>query len=253
MRKLKNIFTVALIISLGLFFQGQGGVMDKVKGAVSDAKGEFWLDLANTQYIDGNYASALGNYQKAANYELAEAYHKLYVLYSQGLGVSKDLKLSQEMLRKASDLGYPRAQTELATHILYTSKNSKEQKEAINLLTQAAKNEDVLACISLYNMYSIGGLYVKKDMAKANEYARLANALGADIDVPSSSTSLSNKDLLRQIQANLKILGFYSGSIDGLSGPMTRKAITDFQKSQGIKQTGEPSKELLNQTQKALR
>lgn len=252
MKKLKNIFTVVLIVSLGLFFQGQGGVMDKVKGAVSDAKGDFWLNLANTQYIDGNYASALGNYQKAANYELAEAYYKLYLFYYHGLGVTKDLKLAQEKLQKASDLGYARAQTDLATHILDTSINKSQQKEAINLLIKAAKNEDILACMSLHSIYK-RGFYVKKDLAKANEYARLANALGADIDVPSSSTSLSNKDLLRQIQANLKILGFYSGSIDGLSGPMTRKAITDFQKSQGIKQTGEPSKELLNQTQKALK
>lgn len=225
--------------------------MNKVKGAVSDAKGDFWLDLANTQYIDGNYASALNNYKKAANYELGAAYHKLYIFYYQGLGVSKDKKIALEMLKKASDLGFARAQTEFALNILDTSKNENQRKDALKLLTQAAKSEDVIACISLYHMYNYG-VNVKKDTSKALEYARLANALGADIDVPSSGTNLSNKDLLRQIQANLKILGFYSGSIDGLSGPMTRKAITDFQKSKGIKQTGEPTKELLNQTQKSL-
>ncbi len=50
---------------------------------------------------------------------------------------------------------------------------------------------------------------------------------------PSSSTS-HNKD----IQTALKNAGFYNGSIDGKIGPASRKAISAFQSSNGLKADG---------------
>ncbi len=42
----------------------------------------------------------------------------------------------------------------------------------------------------------------------------------------------------RDIQTALKNAGFYTGEVDGKVGPMTKKAIEDFQKAKGLKVDG---------------
>ncbi len=42
----------------------------------------------------------------------------------------------------------------------------------------------------------------------------------------------------RDIQTALKNAGFYTGEVDGKVGPMTKKAIEDFQKAKGLKADG---------------
>ena len=41
-----------------------------------------------------------------------------------------------------------------------------------------------------------------------------------------------------RVQAALMRLGYYDGDIDGLLGPATRAGLKNFQKSQGLRQTG---------------
>ena len=47
-----------------------------------------------------------------------------------------------------------------------------------------------------------------------------------------------SKDKTRLIQTCLKNAGFYSGSIDGIKGKKTRRAIKEFQKASGLKADG---------------
>ena len=42
----------------------------------------------------------------------------------------------------------------------------------------------------------------------------------------------------RTVQLALKEAGFYSGNVDGKTGPLTQKAIEDFQKAKGLKVDG---------------
>ncbi len=42
----------------------------------------------------------------------------------------------------------------------------------------------------------------------------------------------------REIQTALKNAGFYSGTVDGKKGPMTKKAVEDFQKANGLAADG---------------
>ncbi len=48
----------------------------------------------------------------------------------------------------------------------------------------------------------------------------------------------SFKPTSQQIQTALRNAGFYSGIVDGKMGPMTRKAIEEFQKANGLKVDG---------------
>lgn len=47
-----------------------------------------------------------------------------------------------------------------------------------------------------------------------------------------------SKEQLRKVQALLQLEGYYSGNIDGLYGPKTRRAIERFQKANGQIPTG---------------
>lgn len=50
---------------------------------------------------------------------------------------------------------------------------------------------------------------------------------------------------LRKVQAQLGVLGLYQGAVDGLPGPGTRKAVSAFQASHGMKVSGEVDAALL--------
>ncbi len=60
----------------------------------------------------------------------------------------------------------------------------------------------------------------------------------ADFSEPALSSFGSRGEEVRQIQRKLRSLGFYSGSVDGIYGTGTKKAVTAFQKSCGIKADG---------------
>ena len=55
----------------------------------------------------------------------------------------------------------------------------------------------------------------------------------------------ANKVLVIAVQRELARLGVYTGTIDGLSGPRTKAAVSTWQTAAGVKPTGEPTPELL--------
>jgi peptidoglycan hydrolase-like protein with peptidoglycan-binding domain len=79
------------------------------------------------------------------------------------------------------------------------------------------------------------------------------SATGAPISGPSAAnppsanepTNLSQQQI-EQAQQALRLQGFYRGRIDGLIGPETQQAITQFQQSQGLQQTATLDQETMN-------
>jgi localization factor PodJL len=61
---------------------------------------------------------------------------------------------------------------------------------------------------------------------------------------PPAEAPASARDQLMEIQKLLAALRLYGGKIDGMIGPQTRKAIRDYQRANGMPQTGEPSPKL---------
>jgi peptidoglycan hydrolase-like protein with peptidoglycan-binding domain len=61
----------------------------------------------------------------------------------------------------------------------------------------------------------------------------------------------TRSDLVADTQRELKQLGFYDGTIDGMRGPRTDQAVRDFEQAQGLKVTGEPSAMLLDMMRRA--
>ena len=60
--------------------------------------------------------------------------------------------------------------------------------------------------------------------------------------IPDAPALRNNRELratvIRQVQSKLKILGYYSGSVDGVMGPMTRDAIDVYKIAKGIPRGG---------------
>ena len=61
--------------------------------------------------------------------------------------------------------------------------------------------------------------------------------VSTNISIKSRSGVKSNESV-KDIQTCLKNAGFYSGKIDGIKGKQTRKAIKEFQESNGLKADG---------------
>ena len=68
---------------------------------------------------------------------------------------------------------------------------------------------------------------------------------------PETATVRPRSDLVASMQRELTQLGLYEGVADGLLGPRTDQAIREFEKSQGLKITGEPTATLLDMMRRA--
>ena len=58
------------------------------------------------------------------------------------------------------------------------------------------------------------------------------------VEVAPQVPAVSSKPTVQEIQTSLKNAGYYTGIIDGKIGPLTRKAIEDFQKANGLQADG---------------
>jgi peptidoglycan hydrolase-like protein with peptidoglycan-binding domain len=71
-------------------------------------------------------------------------------------------------------------------------------------------------------------------------------ALAPPLPVPAPEpASLRPDPVTADMQRELARLGLYGGSVDGLPGPLTRAAITDYQTAAGLKPTGVATPELV--------
>lgn len=73
----------------------------------------------------------------------------------------------------------------------------------------------------------------------------------AQTDMARSGTSRphhmrgARHEVVKEAQLKLKSIGLYTGNIDGLAGPETKQAVSQFQQRNGLKQTGRLDHETL--------
>lgn len=247
MKTMKKISWVVMVILFGLLSQG----------FLEGPKGVFFANWGDQLFVAKDYKGAFEKYKSAADLDNGYACFRLFTMYYAGRGVAQDEALALAALEKAVKLENDDAQVLMGEHLLMIP---KERDRGIELLKKAAEKENVLAYMQLSLVYSYG-VGVKKDLKKAQEYVRLANAHGANISlsektVPNNEKTaikFSQKDLISKIQNNLKRLGFYTGTVDGYTGPMTNKSIAAFQKTYGYPVDVQIREELLEQTEKAIK
>lgn len=220
-------------------------------GVISTVKSEYYNSIGDYQYQKKNYSKAFDNYKASAQEGGDYGYYRLYVMYMKGQGVDKNQQIASDMLNEAARLGNSMAEVILANRLIFTIKN-RDVTRGLKLLKSAASKENKYAYAELYSVYW-NGIGVKRDIVKAGEYYRLAKAQGLDLQknkVLHSNNGNSMKQLVFKIQKGLKELGFYQGSIDGISGPMTRKSIVTFQRFYGYSIDSKVSQRVLDQIEK---
>ena len=69
---------------------------------------------------------------------------------------------------------------------------------------------------------------------------------GAVADVFSDDNGRPRRQVIREVQEELKELGYYGGAIDGIAGPVTASALSEFQKDRGLTVTGKVNRTTLD-------
>ena len=111
-----------------------------------------------------------------------------------------------------------------------------------------SKTEAAVMSFQKANGLSADGIAGSKTLAK------IATALGSSSSGSSSNSSSSNSssssssssllkqgtksEAVRTLQQNLKTLGYYTGSVTGNFGPLTKEAVYSFQKANGLSADG---------------
>jgi hypothetical protein len=130
-------------------------------------------DSGSIAYKNGDYATALKEWQTSADNGVEEAQYNLGLLYSRGFGVGQDYAKAAEYYRKAAEQGNVNAEYNLA--VLYSSGQgvSKNPDEAEKWFRKAADAGDVNAAHGLGDLY-----YDNKKYDEARQWYQIAADAG---------------------------------------------------------------------------
>ena len=245
--------------SLGLMYGNGHGVPEDDRAAVK------WYRLAADQgSVNAQYHMALvydfGEgvreddsiaatwYRKAADVGDSRAQYNLGLLYDFGSGVKQDKREALKWYRKAARQGDAKAQYMVGASHFNGEGTPKDRVKGYAWLTLAAYQRHVRA---IQHRAEVWATLTPREREEAKSLRKqLAGklALLKRLGMPVSADAAPNlvpKEVLRQLQVALHEHGFEPGPTDGLMGPRTRDAIRAFQRSVGLAETGEPSRDLL--------
>jgi len=131
------------------------------------------LERARNQRLPRDYPKAAGWYRKSAAQGYAPAQTALAWLYYYGYGVTRDDAQAIALMSAAAATGYPPAQRDLAKVLL-----DSDPPKAISWLRKAANQGDVLA-VALWGSLMLDGKVVPEDRIAG--YAFLSWAAGAGL------------------------------------------------------------------------
>lgn len=243
------------------------------RGVASDyAQAAKWYALsaergfAPAQYRLGNFnekglgmprntAKATQLYEQAAAQGNASAMHNLAVLYAMGSAGKINNDNAAKWFFKAAELGVKDSQYNLG---ILTAKglgrpqNLEESYKWFALAADAGdadaaeKRDQVAKSLKpeqLERAINLAKLWKPKDMIEDANSVHIPDAWSDD--KPVTTASVDMKKAIRNIQLILQKNGYDTGSADGLMGNKTRQAIAEFQKSNGMKPTGEVDQQLV--------
>ncbi|MGH1403693.1 MAG: peptidoglycan-binding protein [Alphaproteobacteria bacterium] len=231
--------------------------------------------VAGHGQIKQNLGRAVFWFTEAANNNIANAKYNLGVLYHQGLGVEQSISRAISLYSEAADLDHPEAQYNLGIAYIEGIGVPYTPSRAARYFEQAANHGVVEAAYNLGLIYENGLLgETQPDLALSwyksaadqgspeaqSALDQLATSLGIDIEdvnrivenmqrnhaiYSNQPSSQAGNNTIARIQEELMRRGLYPGPVDGMTGPMTRNAIENFQSAAGLSITGEASEELL--------
>ncbi len=135
------------------------------------------FDAGTRAFDAGDYATAIKEWQPAAEGGDVAAMRNLGQIYRLGLGVEKDPVQAIKWYKRAAEIGFDRAQANLGAMYLEGYGVDRDFAEAAHWFDRAARQGHVLAQYNLGLMYE-NGLGVSRDPARALGWYNLAARQG---------------------------------------------------------------------------
>ena len=186
------------------------------------------LLLETGDHAPKDLKAAYALYEKAAERGSADGALDLAVALTTGKGINVDIPRALALLQKASDGGSARATFDLAA-LIEQGRAGKPAGEALDLFRRAGAEgypEGYRAAAVLLDE----GRGVPKNPAAAAE--DLLRAVAADAGETrlelTGKTQTWKAETVRELQARLKSAGYFTGSVDGKSGPALGPALTQW-------------------------
>ncbi|MEM6811621.1 MAG: peptidoglycan-binding protein [Pseudomonadota bacterium] len=245
-----------------IYTAGHGGVEQNFE----KASAWFWAasenGIANAKYNLGvlnhqglgkekSLDKAIYWYREAAKLGHAEAQYNLGIAHIEAIGTNYDPALAAGFFEKAANAGIVEAAYNLGLIFENGLLGKEKPEEALLWYSISAKQGNIEAQGAMEDMakdLQIGiediDRFVER-MQQINEAVKGRRA-GPDLGNSALSSAQSEQALIAQIQEYLILRGLYSGPADGINGPNTRKAITEYQTANNMQVNGQVSKLLLN-------
>ncbi len=164
-----------------------------------------------------NFRKAAAWFERAAGFGLTDSQFNLGMLYARGLGVQQDMAISYKWFSLAAargDDGAAMARDDVARSL---------GSDTVNRLKAEVAGWKPLSINMQANFAPIGTWAQTFDPGQ----------------------TIDDKKVIEQVQAALQRLGFDVGTPDGVMGPRTREAISTFERSTGMSQSGAVNPRLL--------
>jgi localization factor PodJL len=239
--------------------------------------------FAQVRLSEGDLETAASFLRRASQKGVAPAQYELGKLYERGQGVDKDLIEARSLIQKAAEAGHVGAMYDYALFLAEGDGGPASETDAVHWFEQAAERGLVDAQYNLGVVHA-EGIGTPKDLAKALlwfEIAAKAGDIGAEQEVANLRTRVTMTESLdareaanrwkattpvalangrfgaqrwntgnplqvQAVQTALGRLGFGAGTPDGVLGPQTSNAISDYQEMEGLDITGTITPELVD-------
>ena len=229
--------------------------------------------------VERDSSRAVEWYRRAADSNMPAAKHNLALMLRDGKGAPRDIKRCVELLLSAARQGMAASMFALGDMYERGDAGPKDPVGAVAWFSIAAeferqvnRGEDTaLARTADQRSQALQRVLTPGELQRAQkigqtEFRAIVEALAppkpseptveAAPNAPPDDEALNwpetPAEQIRVIQQALADLHLLTDKPDGLLGPVTRKAIREFQRGAGLKETGEPDKEVYLALSRAL-
>ena len=255
MKKWLIVVLAALMVSVCALASAQSYTL----GDEADEIATIQTALKQLKLYSGEITGHYGSKTQAA----VKAFQKKYALNDDGIAGEDTIKALYEAagINASSSSGSSSSSSSSASTdssiLRYDSQSEAVRKLQQDLTTLGYYNSTVSGHFgskteaAVMNFQKKNGL-TADGIAGAKTLAKIATALSASSSSSGSSSSSSSSssasstvlkfgtqsDAVRTLQTNLKTLGYYTGSITGNFGNLTKEAVYNFQKANGLSADG---------------
>jgi localization factor PodJL len=273
---------VRLAVRGGATFPAIPGVVTvEAEATAGNAVAQY--QYAQVKLSEGDLETAASFLRRASQKGVAPAQYELGKLYERGQGVDKDMIEARNLIQKAAEAGHVNAMYDYALFLAEGEGGAKSEADAVTWFNEAAELGLVDAQYNLGVVHA-EGIGTPQDLSKALfwfEVAAKAGDTGAEQEVKNLRTRVAMSDSLeasekaakwkaqtpvalangrfgaqrwntgnplqvQAVQTALGRLGFGAGTPDGVIGPRTADAISDYQAMEGLEVTGTITPELVD-------